>query len=86
MSGESAFVGNFEITPSIENIDRVCNCLCLRRALRDECDYTVTSNLQADSNIDARNWYGVLASSSIRSVHNIVKSNYCVPSFISQLP
>lgn len=86
MSGEFAFVRYFEITPPIDNVDRVLNCLCLRWATGDECDRTITPDLQADDTMKVGEWYGVIPFSSITSVHHIVRSNYSVYPFTSQLP
>lgn len=86
MSGEFALIQYFEITSPIDSVDRVLRCLCLRWATDDEVDLTVNENLSSADIIEVGEWYGVVPFSSVRSVHHIVRSNYCVSSFTSPLP
>lgn len=67
-----AIVRYFDLAPSIDNIGRALNCMCLRYAARDECDHTVIQNLQTDENIDVGVCYGVIYFSFMRSVHPFV--------------
>lgn len=75
----------FQITTPIDNFYCVSNCLSVRGATEDDCDYTVTPNQQTDDNSNVGEWYGVISLRSISSMHNIVTSNYCVSLFTSQL-
>lgn len=84
-SGEFAFVRHLEIVTPIDNDDHVLSFLCLQFAIRDECDYITSVNLQADDYSDVEERYGDIAFSSIRLVHRIVSSNYWVSPFVSWL-
>lgn len=78
---EFASVRCSKITHPIDIVDRVLNCLVVVWAKGDKYGLTVTSNVQADENIDVREWYVAVLFSFIGSVHNIVRQNRGVYSF-----
>lgn len=85
VSREFAFVRYFEITQCIDNVNRVLNCICLQWAAGEQCNNTVSRNVQANDYFGVRERYVVTTFSSISSTHHIVRSDYCVFPFISQL-
>lgn len=50
--GMLALVRYFELTPFIDDVNRIVYYLSIQGATWDECDYTFAPNLQADENID----------------------------------
>lgn len=62
------------------------NCGALHLATVDERDHVLAPNLQPYDAMDVKDWRGVIPISSIRSSHQIVRSNDCVYPFTSLLP
>lgn len=75
-----------EITQPFKNIDMVLNCICLRGASDNEVDRKPGAYQYSEEHIEVGWWYRVVPFLSIRSVHQILTSNYAVALFTSRVP
>lgn len=71
----------FEITPFVDSVDLLHSCLCLRRATDGKIHHCSSKIVLAVDFIDVREWYAIVSISSIRTVHRVLRSKYCVASY-----
>lgn len=69
MSEKFPFVNHFKISPRVENVDHVLNCLCQKWAGDNEIEHTPVPNLCSEFTIDVEELYGVVLFISMQSAH-----------------
>lgn len=82
---EFGFVQYFDLTPLMNKLDRILNCICLRWAANDEMDYFFDFIFSLSDFIEAGEGCSLVSFLSILSIHHIVKSNCYCPPFSLQL-
>lgn len=75
-SKEFTFVRYSEINPSVDNLNCLIDCLCLRMVTDDGAVQSVYQIISEESAITASGWYEVGPFLTVVLEHHIVKSNY----------
>lgn len=73
---EYTFVQCFYPTNPIDEVDNILKYLCLRWANKVEIGYKINFDANQSDVIESGEWYGLVSSSSIKSVHHIIWSKH----------
>jgi len=83
---ECAFVQYMQCTPPVDEVDDLLRCVCLRWATDDGIDHTVLPVPSRGRPVVVGEWYGIEPMQSILGTVHVLRSNFAVAPFTSELP
>lgn len=84
---ETGFVKYFEITLLLDKFDEILDCTYMfEMGNRWQMDHSYIFDSYFRSRVEAREWFGLVPFSTIRSVPRVVMANYFSPIFSEKIP